>query len=405
VALSGRRPPPRLPAMKLRSLPLPTLSLATLLLLLALVSTLPLAGALLYSALEMRRATRAAALGGLATTLVRAADELRGALAKSRQLVAFLATDPTLAESGPVACTERLARLFTELAGYSNIYVIDRRGELVCSGRPAPLRLNLADREHLAGALEWEQPRVGSPLPGLVYGRPVLPVAAALRDAAGKVQGAVAATIDLTATLAELRARHGSPALALTLWRDDGTLLVREPGSSVETRLGRSGSALFSALEKAAQSGGTVEAPDIDGTMRTHLATLLELDEQRLWLALSLATAPLYAEVDDVFRRSIMGAALVTILCISLAKLVCAAAVGRPLERIRRGIKELGAGRGPAMLDACRGVKELRELVLEVEALAARPPCRHAECWQRGATAAEGAGRVVGAPAAVEVGL
>jgi hypothetical protein len=388
--------------MKPRSFP--PLSLATLLLLLALVSTLPLAGALLYSALEMRRATRAATLNELATTLVRAADELRAALAKSRQLVAFLATDPTLAEGGPVVCTERLGRLFTELAGYSNVYVLDRRGELVCSGRPAPIRLALADREHLAAALEWERPRVGSPLPGLVYGRPVLPVAAALRDAAGEVRGAVAATVDLTATLAELRARHGSPALALTLWRDDGTLLVREPGSALEARLGRGGPALFSALEKAAESGGAVEAPDVDGTMRTHLATLLELDEQRLWLALSLATAPLYAEVDDVFRRSIVGAALVTILCILLAKLVCAAAVGRPLERIRRGIKELGQGRGPATLDACRGVKELRELVLEVEALAARPPCLRADCWQRAAAAPEGAGRAGGAPSAPEAG-
>jgi hypothetical protein len=192
--------------------------------------------------------------------------------------------------------------------------------------------------------------------------------------------------------------------LALTLWRDDGTLLVREPGSALEARLGRGGPALFSALEKAAESGGAVEAPDVDGTMRTHLATLLELDEQRLWLALSLATAPLYAEVDDVFRRSIVGAALVTILCILLAKLVCAAAVGRPLERIRRGIKELGQGRGPATLDACRGVKELRELVLEVEALAARPPCLRADCWQRAAAAPEGAGRAGGAPSAPEAG-
>ncbi|MCL6608786.1 MAG: hypothetical protein K6T74_11915 [Geminicoccaceae bacterium] len=387
--------------MKLR---FPPLSLATLLLLLALVSTLPLAGALLYSALEMRRATRAAALAGLATTLVRAADELRGALAKSRQLVTFLATDPTLAEGGPVACTERLGRLFTELAGYSNVYVLDRRGELVCSGRPAPLRLNLADREHLAGALEWERPRIGGPLPGLVYGRPVLPVAAALRDGAGTVRGAVAATVDLTATLAELRARHGSPGLALTLWRDDGTLLVREPGSPVEVLLSRAGPTLFPALERAAEIGGTVEAPDLDGVMRTHLATRLELDEQRLWLALSLATAPLYAEVDDVFRRGIVGAALVTILCILLAKLVCAAAVGRPLERIRRGIKELGEGRGPATLDACRGVKELRELVLEVEQLAARPPCRRPNCWQGAPDAAEGAGRPAAAPPASEAG-
>ncbi len=379
--------------MTLRAFRLPPLSLATLLLLLALVSTLPLAGALLYSALEMRRATRAAAASGLATTLVRAADELRGALAKSRQLVTFLAIDSALAEGGPLACTERLGRLFTELTGYSNIYVLDRRGELVCSARPAPLRLDLADRERLAGALDWERPRIGSPLPGLVHGRPVVPVAAALRDTAGTVHGAVAATVDLTATLAELRARHGSPGLALALWRDDGTILVREPGSPLESLLVRSGGNLFAALKEAAETRRAFEAPDLDGELRTHVVTTLELDDQRLWLALSLATAPLYAEVDDVFRRSIVGALLVTIFCILLAKLVCATAVGRPLERIRRGIKELGEGRGPATLDACRGVKELRLLVLEVEALATRPARFEAGCWQGAPDAPERAGR------------
>jgi uncharacterized coiled-coil protein SlyX len=362
---------------------LPSLTLASLLLLLALVSTLPLAGALLYSALEIRRATQAAALNGLNATLVRAADELRAALVKSRQLVTFLALDPTIAEAGPVDCTERLGRLFTELAGYSNIYVLDRQGDLVCSGRPAPVRLNLADRDHLAGALEWERPRIGSPLPGFVYGRPVVPVAASLRDAAGRVRGAVAATVDLSATLAELRARYGTAGLVLTLWRDDGTVLAREPSSQFEAVVLRAGSALFPLLKDAASSGGTVEAPDLDGSERTHVVTLLELDEQRLWLALSLATAPLNAEVDGVFRRGIVGALLVTALCILLAKLVCAAAVGRPLERIRRGIRELGAGRGPSVLDSCQGVKELRELVLEVEALAARAPCMQPDGWQR----------------------
>lgn len=112
------------------------------------------------------------------------------------------------------------------------------------------------------------------------------------------------------------------------------------------------------------------------------MVTPLQLDEQRLWLSLRLATAPLNAEVDEVFRRSIVGALLVTMLCILLAKLVCAAAVGRPLERIRQGIRELGAGKGPAVLDGCRGIKELRELVLEVEALAARAPCLQVGCWQ-----------------------
>lgn len=362
---------------------LPRLTLASLLLLLALVSTLPLAGALLYSALEIRRATQAAALNSLNATLVRATDELRAALVKSRQLVTFLALDPTIAEAGPVDCTERLGRLFTELAGYSNIYVLDRHGDLVCSGRPAPVRLNLADRDHLAGALEWERPRIGSPLPGFVYGRPVVPVAAALRDAAGQVRGAVAATVDLSATLAELRARHGTSGLVLTLWRDDGTVLAREPSSQFETVVLRAGSTLFPLLEEAASTGGTVEAADLDGSERTHVVTLLQLDGQRLWLSLSLATAPLNAEVDGVFRRGIVGALLVTTLCILLAKLVCAAAVGRPLERIRRGIRELGAGRGPALLDSCRGVKELRELVLEVEALAARTPRKQVGCWQR----------------------
>lgn len=370
--------------MKILSRLLPRVTLAGLLLLLALVSTLPLAGALLYSALEIRRATQAAALAGLSTSLARAADELRASLLKSRQLVTFLALDPTLAEGGPVACTERLGRLFTELAGYSNIYVLDDRGELVCSGRPAPVRLNLADRDHLAGVLEWERPRIGSPMPAFAYGRPVVPVAAALRDSAGVVKGAVAATVDLSATLAELRARHGAPGLVLSLWRDDGTMLAREPGSHLESVVLRTGSALFPALKEAAAAGGTLEAADLDGSERTHVVTRLDLDEQQLWLALSLAKAPLYAEVDAVFRRSLVGALLVTACCIGLAKLVCAAAVGRPLERIRRGIRELGAGRGPAMLDASCGIKELRELVVEVEALAARAPCMQGSCWQAG---------------------
>ncbi len=367
----------------------PPFSLASLLLLLALVSTLPLAGALLYSALEMRRATREAALDRLGATLVRTADELRATLAKSRQLVTFLALDTSLAEEGPLACTDRLGRLFTELAGYSNIYVLDRRGGLVCAARPAPNPLAFADRAQLAAALEWDRPRIGGPLPGPVYGRPVIPVAAALREAGGEVRGVAAVTVDLAATLVEARARHGSPGLALALWRDDGTLLAREPDGLRETSASRVGTWLVPAFERAAEAGGAVEAIDPDGTHRTHVVTRLELDDQHLWLTASLATAPLHAEVDEVFLRGLVGALLVTSLCILLAKLVCAAAVGRPLERIRRGIRELAQGRGPATLDGSRGVKELRELVAEVEALAARPPCFHSHCWQRAVAAAE----------------
>lgn len=360
--------------MKIR-LPLPPLSLGTLLLLLALVSTMPLAGALLYSALEIRRSTEAAALSGLRVTLVRAADEFRSSLLKSRQLVAFLALDPTLADGGSVACAERLGRLFTELAGYSNIYVLDPRGGLVCSARPAPVRLAPADADQLRLALDWERPRIGGPLPGPIYGRHVVPVAAALRDADGVARGVVAVTLDLAATLVELRARHGSPGLAVALWRDDGTVLAREPNGHPEYALLPYAQTLLGALKEAAERSATLEAVDLDGSERIHGISRLDLDEQRLWLSVSLATGPLYGQVDGVFRRSLVGALLVTVLCLILAKLVCAGAVGRPLERIRRGIRELREGRGPATLDAFRGVKELRELVLEVEALAERPPC------------------------------
>ena len=61
------------------------------------------------------------------------------------------------------ACSAALEPLLRQHPGYSNLFTVDIRGDLVCSAVPAPTPVNVADRDYFQAVLRTRALAVGTP--------------------------------------------------------------------------------------------------------------------------------------------------------------------------------------------------------------------------------------------------
>ncbi|MCJ2079026.1 EAL domain-containing protein [Methylobacterium sp. E-016] len=127
-----------------------------------------------------------------------------------------------------IALREQLARSHD----LNNIVVTDRDGRAVSEAAAFPVRSrDVHDRDYfqtLRGQID-DGLVIGRPIPGSSNGKPMLPIARRLIAPDGAFIGIVQAMLDIASFQAVYDAVDNEPGAILSLWRADGTLLVRSP--------------------------------------------------------------------------------------------------------------------------------------------------------------------------------
>ncbi len=319
------------------------MNIRALLILLVLLASAPPAFILGSNLLERKQQDIAAARQQVVAIAQLAAGELAQTLEGAKQLVVGLSRSEAVVGGDGPGCAAVLADVLKRFPQYTTVAAMHPDGELYCEGRGSGRRLNVADREYFQRALQADSPVVGEPVVGRITGSPVLSVALAVRDAAGRPRAVLVAALDLRAFGQVFVRAHTQPDLGFSLWGARGTLVAHYP--DVELFAGKvfpdSPIARFAAT---GQDGTSGEIPGLDGITRVYGLARPPVEGSGLRVTVGLPRASVVAEAERAFRHTLLGIGAVALLALVAAWLTGEAFVRRHLLRLVRAAARLGAG-------------------------------------------------------------
>jgi PAS domain S-box-containing protein len=235
------------------------------LLLLVAIALLPAVAIQAYNEFDLRR-SRTAEIHDLALRQARqAASELDQLIGGIRNLLTVVGEVPAVRAGDTAACVAFLRDLQFDVPHLLTIAALDLQGRVTCRQElPLPTE-SFDDRPYFQQAIATGGFVVGEFTFGRAVKQPVLPLAIPLRGPGGRINGVVAAALDLKWLGQYIRSRPLPPGDSLTIADRNGTIIAREPYPErfVGTRIPDEFLQLISA-----PVAGALELQSQDGTRR-----------------------------------------------------------------------------------------------------------------------------------------
>jgi diguanylate cyclase (GGDEF)-like protein len=327
----------------------------------ALLPVLALIGLLL----EHRQTEVAAArqrLGAMAQGL---AAELENRTSGTAQLLFGLGHVPVLKKGDRQACSDFLADVLKEHPQYTGLLTILPDGQLHCDSLRSGRRLDLNDRRYFVRARSSTR-HVIEPVVGRLTGKPVLQIAYPIRDSQGRLLSVLLASLNLDDFAGT--AVRGLPyrGMNLQIWKGDGSQVMDQPG----------------------MNSGPLQAPkEIIAKVLASARdaeTVTQTEPMRLWassapigdasepmrLVLSVPEEELLRAADLLFRRTLVGVLLLSLIVFVGAALLGEFAVRRQAARLIKAISRLDAGQYGETIGRPYPRGELGEVMAALDRLA-----------------------------------
>jgi PAS domain S-box-containing protein len=358
----------------------PFSSLHVRLLLLVVIATIPMAGLILYTGLEERRYAAADTLREL-LQLARVASAIQDRLMDDgRHLLASLAQFPAIHDRNLDACRTLLAAFLKGYHRYSNIGLVDRNGDVLCSALPMKDPVNIATGPGFQRTIQTRKFTIGPYQIGRITGKAMLSLNYPVFDAVDQLQGVVYAALDLGwlnhfAARAEL-----PPDSTLTLLDRNGTILGRHP--SPEKWLGKSLRESSIMKDILAQQGrGTAEATGLDGTTRLYAFSPLRGDSNSndAYVLIGIPTTFAHAKVKRIEKRNLVGLGVIALLVLGVAWATSHMFIMRYVKALITATNRVANGDLSARTEFPYGRGELGELARVFDQMAATLEEREAE--------------------------
>lgn len=282
-----------------------------------------------------------------------------GLIIESRQLLAALRAIPEIADRDIEGCSRKLGE-FIRLSGtYENIGVVALDGSLVCSAKPLPRPVNVAEMPYFRQTLETRDFVVGGYHVSRATERPVFTVSMPIVDGRGALTGVIFAAVPANSFEREAEA-IGFPARhQLTVLDSAFNVLARYP---VDQWIGKSvAESPLAALLRSARAEGTAEILGLNGKERfvAYQPVHADQDGYRLFVVVG-------ASIDDVY-----GQARFALIQNLIAMLLAVSAVGlgawfgadrlvlRHVRNLVRAIDKFKSGEMIPWVARGRGSREL----------------------------------------------
>jgi two-component sensor histidine kinase len=334
---------------------------------LSLVALIPSFAIITFTQYQINRSRQLEVQQLAVRSATQGAFQLDRIIADIKILIATVAHVPDVRDLSDAGCASYLTALRPDLPNLTALVVLDTTGHLRC-GFPAthlPAE-GFAERPYFRDALQTGQPVVGEYTIGRLSGRPVLPVALAIRDQAGNTNGVIVASLDLSWLGEMLRERGVPPGGSLTVSDRNGVIIARQPFSDrfVGTKIPDPYLRLLTA-----EQPGWEEVTSQDGTRRVLGYTPLSWPPVGLYVSAGLSTDSSYKAVRVAAR---VGAALV--ISGALATLLATWTMGsrvfvRPIEKITQSLKIWRSGDHSARTGLIAGNGEIGNLGAELDRL------------------------------------
>ena len=285
--------------------------------LLVALAMLPALAIQAYNELDLRRG-REDEVRRLALQQARlAASEMAQIVGGIAAVLTAVSEVPAVRSLDREACGNFLHDLQMRVPRILSIGVIGLDGRLACRHDPFPPDLDLTARDYFQAARSEDGPVIGGFTVSHVAGKPILPVALAMRDPRGTEIGVVAAGIDLEWLSRHLGERSLQPGDSVTIADRNGIILARAP--LPERFVGTQIPEAFRHLVTAAEPGA-MEVESQDGTRRM-LGFIPTGSEPAvgLYVSAGIAADHAFATIDRATERGIALIGLGLILALATA--------------------------------------------------------------------------------------
>src|SRR5262245_18739035 len=208
-------------------------SLRVRLFLLVTLAALPALGLIFYTDLEQRKLAVAQIQEDALRLAQLAAAEQAQLIQGAHQLLIALAQLPVVREGETEACSELFAKLLKRYPAYVNLGASRVDGEAFCSASPLKNPVNVSSFAWFQRVVQSREFSIGDYQKSALTGEFVLILGYPILDAADRVQGVVAASLDLS-RLNQLAAQARLPGgTTLTAIDRQGTIVTHYPNSQL----------------------------------------------------------------------------------------------------------------------------------------------------------------------------
>ena len=320
-------------------------SLRSRLIFLILLSAIPLAGLLLYSASEQRRLAVAAVQRDALNYANDIANSQEQIINGARQLLIGLAQLPEVRKHDSRSCSTLFGTILRQFTLYTTLAAAKPNGDVFCSGPALKQPLNISDRPYFQESLQTSDLAISGYLIGRISGKASLAVAYPSLDASGNVHAVIFAGVDI-AWLDQIITRMSlPPGSAVTLINRDGTILYRHPDP--EQWVGKpAGEPLAKPDKLLAGEELVAEGIGIDGTPRLFAFSLVRgVPESRAPIVrVGIPSAWAFAEVNRISRRNIAVMALVILVALISAWAFSEQSLLLPIKSLVNATNRLAGG-------------------------------------------------------------
>ena len=279
-----------------------------------LVAVSPLFALALINAREERQLLVRDALSDVQLLTQITAEQHRGLVRESQQLLATLSQTDAVGRCNAADCERIFRKILETDRRFANLGAIRPDGEIFASGVPMTEPATAADREFYVRALETGRFTVGEYHIGELSHRPVVVFALPVTRVDGVLNCILFATLDLE-VLGSQTLPPGLPkGSSVTILDASGTVLLRQPDA--EAWIGREiADHPFYATARGAAEAGIAEEKGLDGVQRLYsFSTLLGVsDGERVILAVGVPVDAVTSEASRLEARNLLILLLLTL--------------------------------------------------------------------------------------------
>lgn len=317
------------------------------LLLLVVLAVLPVLALIVSTAWEQRRLA-ADNVREDALRLVRLASSNHERLIEgARPLLILLAQNADVQNQNGRLCSALAGDILRRFPPYANVGAITPSGDVFCSARPIPARLNIGGQDHFRRALSSRDFTVSGYLAGPISGgRPVLAVSYPAIDDGGRLRAVLFVNIDL-GWVAQFFDKARLPAgTTLTISDRVGRVLAHHPESDQWVGRTLSDTPLGSVLTGATRNDGTAEVQGVEGATRIVAYTALTGPpaHERTWVTIGIPRAVALAEGERLLVRNLAWAGAAFVLALVAAVIFGNFVIIRRMNGVVRAAEQLSAG-------------------------------------------------------------
>lgn len=302
----------------------------------------------------------------LAAARLSAAEQARH-VETARSILETVLRSPGVARRDAETCGAFLADIGERFPAYTGFGVASPNGTIFCSSIKDFVGRSLAERDYFIEALEAEGLAIGRFQRGIATARPIVGMAVPLLDATDEVVLVGVLGLDLWRFSESIALPELPPGAALVVFDEHGTVLARKP--EWEEWIGEPAAGELVAGAARHRSDVLVQSVGLDGTLRLWAVTS-PIPDEGIWAAYGVPVAPLTAEADQAFVQRVLPMAAVFLIAASLAWIGGDLGIRRPLRQLRSTFGRVGGGDLHARSGLNSGVKELRQLAAQFDAMA-----------------------------------